>query len=397
MSRFIGAILLIIGTSIGSGMLALPMVIAPVGFYNGLGLLVAAWAMMTLAAFYILEVNLWFPAGSNMMTMAHETLGRVGQLVTLCTYMILLYALLSAYAAGGGSLFHYLSTFINLDVPRWLDTMSFVVILGAILFEGVGVVDKSNRVVMTIKFVIYFCLLILIMHHVKASFLAGGELMAFKGAVLVVVTSFGYATIIPTLRDYLDSDVTKLRLAIGIGSLSALLIYVLWDLCVQGTTDRNGTYGLITALHTRDVITQLSHAMTHHINSRWIRSLMRAFTTICMVTSFLGVAQSLKDFVADGLKLQRMGRSSKRVILITLLPPLLIVLWNPMLFVEGLKYAGIMCVVLLMLIPTLMVWRGRYRLKLSKGYEVLGGKAVIIIESLLALTLLYIGVTKLWG
>ena len=57
-NKLIGGILLIIGTSIGGGMLVLPIATAQLGFINALIFLVLCWAIMTAAALLILEVNL---------------------------------------------------------------------------------------------------------------------------------------------------------------------------------------------------------------------------------------------------------------------------------------------------------------------------------------------------
>ena len=62
-SRFIGGLLLIIGTSIGGGMLALPVANAASGFWNSTIFLILCWLLMTLGAFFILEVNLYLPRG----------------------------------------------------------------------------------------------------------------------------------------------------------------------------------------------------------------------------------------------------------------------------------------------------------------------------------------------
>jgi len=89
-SKLLGSILLIVGTSIGAGMLALPIVSAQLGFMGSLMLLVACWMVMTLSAFILLEANLWLPHNSNIISMAKATIGPVGQL--LAYYVLILRA-----------------------------------------------------------------------------------------------------------------------------------------------------------------------------------------------------------------------------------------------------------------------------------------------------------------
>ena len=92
-SKVFGGVLLIVGTSIGGGMLALPMAAAAGGFYHSIILFLGAWLVTVLAAFYTLEVNLWLPEDTNLISMAKVTLGRPGQLITWISYL-LLYTLL---------------------------------------------------------------------------------------------------------------------------------------------------------------------------------------------------------------------------------------------------------------------------------------------------------------
>lgn len=80
-SKLIGGILLIVGTSIGGGMLALPVAMASAGLGASILFLLLCWLVMTTAALLILEVNLRLPAGSNLVSMAKMTLGVPGQII----------------------------------------------------------------------------------------------------------------------------------------------------------------------------------------------------------------------------------------------------------------------------------------------------------------------------
>ena len=80
-NRMIGAILLIAGTCIGAGMLALPVSTAAYGFYPSVVLFIVCWSFLTFTALLILEVNLWSKTDSNMISMAAQTLGKLGQAV----------------------------------------------------------------------------------------------------------------------------------------------------------------------------------------------------------------------------------------------------------------------------------------------------------------------------
>ena len=112
-----------------------------------------------------------------------------------------------------------------------------------------------------------------------------------------------------------------------------------------------------------------------------------------MLTAFLGVSLCLFDFLSDGLKLAKRGKQGFSVISLTLLPPLIAVLFYPGAYLSALDYAGMLCVFLLLLLPAMMAWRGRYQLNISADYEVFGGKLTLAFVALTAIILLVIAIS----
>ncbi len=127
--KILGSILLIVGTSIGAGMLALPIATAQLGFIGSLILLFSCWFVMTAGAFLMLEVNLWMPLNSNLISMARETMGPFGQVISWIAYLLLLYSLLCAYIAGGSDLFHNLLQTANVDISARVSAVVFTLVI----------------------------------------------------------------------------------------------------------------------------------------------------------------------------------------------------------------------------------------------------------------------------
>src|SRR3990167_146980 len=100
--KLIGGILLVVGTAIGAGMLALPIATAQMGFWGSMGLLIVCWMIMTACSLLLLEVNLWLPPHSNLISMAGATLGWPAQVLAWVAYLVMLYSILCAYISGGG-------------------------------------------------------------------------------------------------------------------------------------------------------------------------------------------------------------------------------------------------------------------------------------------------------
>lgn len=377
-NRLIGGILLIVGTAIGGGMLALPLATAQAGFINSSLLLFGSWLAMTLSSLLVLEVNLWLPANSNLISMAKATLGKSGIAVAWVSYLILLYSLLSAYIAGGSDFLHNLLSLIHIDIARSVSALLFTLLFGVVVYFGIRSVDYVNRGLMITKFGTLIGLIFLILPHTTLAKLGAGETKYLTAGLTVMITSFGFASIVPSLRSYFHDDTKKLRIAILTGSLIPLIFYILWDMAIMGVMPLTGANSLTEMFHAIDSNSLFVNTLSNLLNQEIITVLARIFMSICLATSFLGVALSLSDFLADGLNITKVGKGNVIVNLITFLPPLFIVLFYPGAFIKGLNYAGVCCVILLLLMPALMAWSGRYHKKIASGYRLGGGRPLLI-------------------
>lgn len=391
-SKFIGGLLLIVGTSIGGGMLALPVSTAEVGFTNSIFFLIMCWLVMTIGALLILEVNLRLPTGSNMVSMAKSTLGIPGQVIAWITYLFLLYTLLAAYISGGSDVLNGLLHKAHLELPGWFTSLLFTVTFSLVVYAGIRAVDYVNRGLMLGKLGVYLLLVIIISPHVDVASLRGGSAKAITGSLMILITSFGFASIVPSLREYFNDDIHSLRKVILLGSLIPLTCYILWDAVIMGVVQREGNNGLIALMTTDHATSGLTDALSSAVQSQWITGFFGFFTSICMVTAFLGVSIGLFDFLADGLALKKSGLQGKWILALTFAPPLAVVLINPGIYLHALSYAGICCVILLLLLPALMTWRARKVDPAGGIWIVPGGNLSLMLVALTAIFLLTIAI-----
>ena len=101
--KVLGGILLIAGTAIGAGMLAMPISTGVVGFANAMFIICLTFVYMLVCLFLLLEAKLHCQ-GSNIISMARETLGAKGSTIAWISFLLLLYSASAAYISGGGSL-----------------------------------------------------------------------------------------------------------------------------------------------------------------------------------------------------------------------------------------------------------------------------------------------------
>ena len=390
MAKLIGGIFLVIGTSLGAGMLALPVATVSTGLLTSSMVLLGCWLVMTAGALLILEISLSLPNNNNMISMAGATIGRIGQIVAWVVYLALLYALVCAYTSGGADVVQYLLGLLHVHLPIKYNAVIFAIILGYVVYRDISSVDFVNRIIMSIKFLALLFLIFLIMPHVTPTRLALGDKRYALSMVTIAITSFGYATIIPTLRTYFQGNTQKLKWVILVGSIIPLLCYLAWDLVVLGSVPHAV---LLAAKQSQTPTSDLTRAIVTHASVPVITGIVRIFTSVCMFTSFLGVSLCLTDFWSDGLKLPKEGLHRFTIMALTFGLPLILVLFKPDIFLIGLSYAGILCVILLVLLPALMAWFGRYSDQgIVKNPILPGGKPVLLTVMIIAIAIIGFGI-----
>ncbi len=380
--KIAGCILMLLGTAVGAGMLALPLATAQANWQTTLMMMIGSWLIMTAGAFALLEVNLWFPAGSNFIRMAGSTIGKPAKWITWVAYLLLFYSLLCAYLSGTSDILHGLISVL----PRWLATFLALILLGAVVIRGVSSVDIVNRGLMSLKLIAYIILIAAIFPHIAIDNIADGNYFYQTSALMVIVTSFGFGSIIPTLRDYLKSNVKQLTIVLLVGSILPMVIYLLWISATQGLLPRVELTHMATSSQPNSL---LMHGISQLLGNPILGTITKLFISICAVTSFLNVSIGLVDFIADGFQSEKQGWEGVKIYLFAFLPPLIVVLLAPGIFIKALSYAGFCCVFLLILLPMVMLYAGRYR-QHHAGIRLLPNSKIVIVSCALIAVVLMI-------
>jgi tyrosine-specific transport protein len=206
-------------------------------------------------------------------------------------------------------------------------------------------------------------------------------------ALPLLLTAFSFQTMVPSLHPYLNHDGRSLRLAIVGGTSIAFIVYLIWQMTVLGTVSLEGPFGLFQALKEGEVAT---HILGIAVGSRWVEFLASFFGLFALITSFLGISLGLYDFLSDGLNIPKKGWGSAFLGLLIVVPTLLSSINFERLFLAALDASGgFGDSILNGLLPVLMIYIGRYYMKLRKtGFTAPGGKrllAAIFVFYLIAL------------
>lgn len=378
-----GSILLIGGTAIGAGMLALPANTAHSGFGPTLLLLCICWLFMTIAAFYILEVNLWLDGENDLMSMAGLTLGKIGQTVTAVLFLALFYSLISSYLqASSAWVVSLLEQYNQTSISSFSAVLGLILIFGCFVCYGTAIVDKFNRW-LTLGLVVAYCLLIgMSVPYIHLDNLIQVNFETLPPVLPMMITAFGFSVIIPTLKEYLNHEPKALMKAIFIGSLLPLMTYIVWLWVTLGTFPAFGPESLRELIGHTDAGTGVAKALESVIQSSVITYSAKFFSIFAIFTSLLGVALGLFHFIADALKWPINNTTRFPLLLLTFGPCLLFIHFYPTGFDRILSFAGLFVALLLGAIPALMAYSGRYQLGYNKDFRVMGGKPLLLLTLL---------------
>lgn len=356
MNKTLGAILIVAGTSIGIGMLTMPAFLAGAGFGYASLCILGVWAIMYGAALAFAELSWHLPMGTNMREMSSKTLGRFGQAIMCITYILLLYALSSAYLSSLHAItLHLLPKTAPYALYIWLG------LLVAILQARFNVLDAANRIMMLIMIISFFCILLglsLSGAHVSQVLMLG-ELKHGWHMLPLLITAFGFQIVVPSIHKHLDAHNPKpLKQAILLGSLIPLIFYLLWLWVMMQQIDQ-ATFQLM--LKSGQPVALMPAYLAHTLQANWVKPICMLLVCAAIGTSWLGVSLSIIDFFKDS-KLKRLALPC------TIVPPMLFVLFWPNGFLLALKYSGFLVAILLIILPVVMLIAYRAQQTLSVSF-----------------------------
>ncbi|MBF1229795.1 MAG: amino acid permease, partial [Haemophilus parainfluenzae] len=382
MNKTLGSTLITSGTMIGAGMLAMPLTSAGIGFTFTVVLLILLWILLTYSALLFVEVYQTAEHDAGIGTLAAQYFGRPGRIVATSVLMIFLYALLSAYVTGGGAILaSTLPDFAAPDLKMKGSILAFTILFGVFVAIGTSFVDALNRFLFIAMIAALFIVLGLMIPEIKIDNLMA---MPIDKALLisaspVFFTAFGFHGSIPCLNKYLEGDVKALRFSIIVGSAITLVGYILWQFSTHGVLSQTR---FLEILNQDPTLNGLIEAVRVITGSTIIAAIVKIFSALALITSFLGVALGLLECIEDLLK-RAFNISANRLSLgfLTFLPPLLFAFFYPEGFILALGYAGQMFAFYAVVLPAALVWKARHQHP-NLPYRVPGGSGVLLFVSI---------------
>lgn len=374
-NKTLGSTLIVAGTTIGGGMLAMPLTSAGIGFGATLALLIALWLLLCFSALLFVELYQSVDSDAGIGTLAEKYYGTAGRVVSTTVLIIFLYAILSAYVSGGSSLLAaFLPTMIDAQTTERVAGVLFTILFGAFIVLGTGSVDFVNRLLFGTKIVAFFIVLILLLPNVSLANLLEIPLenALIISASPVFFTAFGFHGSIPSLNKYLGGNVKALRVSILVGTAIPLVAYILWQMATHGVLSQSM---FMQILAQEPTLNGLAGALSAATGSSLIGAVVRIFSALALITSFLGVGLGLFEALEDLAKRMKVSAGRMTLGILTFLPPMLFAFFYPQGFIAALGYAGQMFAFYAIVLPIAMVWKMRSQTQFA--YRVKGGNLAL--------------------
>ena len=379
--KIFSASLMVAGLCIGGAMVGMPAALAPLGLLGSLVLLLCCFGLMLLTALLTYELACYGKEGTHFLHMAKSSLGPVGEWVISACYVILLYALLSAYLSGAfdmsASILHLLDFHVS---ALWV--AGFILLLLALLVgSGVSRVASFNRWLMLGMLISFVGIITffsgdlhdnLLVHPVNA-------VSAIPSALMVALTSFGFHILIPTIKQYLDNVHRRAFSAFFIGALIAVSAYVVWILFVYYLTDASS---LIAIREGELGPSEILAALSRHTSHVSLVVFGQGFLLLALLTSFVGVLISLLDFFIDAFPIKKSQNNRLLLLMLCLAVPLIFIMTIPYGFIIALQYAGLMVLILHGIFPCIAVLIQRRRHEIARLPVIIPGYLIVLLLGL---------------
>ncbi|XP_054783166.1 uncharacterized protein LOC129290419 isoform X3 [Prosopis cineraria] len=379
-----GAIALVIGTSIGSGILALPQKASPAqGFVPSSVSIIVCWAFLLIEALLLVEINVAILRKRkrkrkrdeeleviSIRTMAQETLGEWGGALATVTNVVLGYSCMAAYCSKSGDL---LFQWINFPAPvsGCLFTALFTMLIS---IGGTQATDRVNQWLTASMIGLLLAIEVLAVEFGGWSGIGGSDWAKVPAAMPVIIFSLVYHDITPVLCAYLEGDLDRIRASIFLGSLVPLMALLIWDAIAVGL-----------AAEVEQIVDPIE--LLFRVKWSGVSVLVGAFSLLAVGTSLIGTLLSFSEFFKEQLKnlvwlsppTQELnggwwGRNKMSIVAMTIVvaPSLFVSATFPDAFSAATDIAGGYCMTVLYgVLPPAMAWTMQKR-----EYEGSGAKSL---------------------
>ena len=355
--------MLVAGTCIGSGMIALPMVLAKLGLLLSVLLMLLIWALMYYTSLISLELNLQARRGLSLGELGRFYSGKTAGIIGVVSIKLLSYSLLSAFIYGGSSV---LQKLLDINLSQNIIATIYALILMLILLFPIKCIDYVNRVLFVGALVVITLLivgLVAMMNWTNLPFVSSAysETSSWRAVMPIVFTSFGFQVIFHTLTNYCNKDPKVLKKVFLWGSFIPAVVYIIWTCSLLGVVYHKNPVFYELMISGNIDVGELIKEITVIVKWRYVQILIWWISSLAIITSALGVGvglyESLQKMLATSVQNTFLRNISASFF--TIFPAYLIAIFIPNAFISALSFAGMILVVIAILLPIYLLYKAK--------------------------------------
>jgi tyrosine-specific transport protein len=358
-NKLLIAITTLVGTIVGAGILGIPYVVAKTGFVYGFFLMVLIGVAFLYLNLFAGEVVLRTKKQHQLTGYAEKYLGKTGKHFMTLSMLVNIYGALTAYLIGEGT---SLYTIFKVGSPM-LFTILFFVVAFLIVYRGIKSTGRTELILISLMFLVVLFVGIFSIDKINIDYFRVLDLRFFFLPYGVILFAFMATPAIPELQEELGNEKEKMKKAIVIGSITPIVLYLVFTFVVMGVVGLEN----FELLQPNERIATVALSLYSH-------------PVLGVGANILAILAMFTSFLTLGIALIEMyrydyGFSHRFALLLTFGLPLLIVFLNLTSFIVVLGLTGAIAGGLDGILVTLMYWKAKkmgdrkpeYSLKPYKG------------------------------
>ena len=284
---------LVAGTTIGAGMLGLPLITAKAGLFPSAIAFFCTWLFMLFTGLYLVEVCCRSTDNKSIFSVTKSTLGLPSASSVSALFIFLYFSLMIAYCAAGGHLVHDAFEFFLVPISYTSSVLIFSGIFCATVYIGPLFITKVNFLLSVLMVVTFIALVLQATEFIDTNRFEYADYSVMWLSLPVLFSAFGYHNLVPSLVNYYSRDKRAITIMVTLGTFIPFATYLIWQWVSLGLLSQGEL--ALTMMAGKPVTSAFTSVVGHKF--MYIAGQLFAFCAI--TTSTLGVSFSIVDFLHD--------------------------------------------------------------------------------------------------
>lgn len=384
-SKIIGSSFLIAGTSIGAGMLALPLILAKFGLLYSL--IIMFLVSLVVIFFSLINVELYLKSGKigTLGAIADFYGGKIYAFIGHMCIFLLTFSLTSAYISGLGSTIGASLEIFHISSNQTYLMIIVTFIISVILLLQIKNIDIINRFlfISLIFILLIICVRLLMVSGINFDYIlkTNSNILDYKMAILVIFTSFGFQIILPTISQICDFNKFDIIKSIIYGSLLTFGIYSIW---VYSTI--SAIYSLAPESYNEILLGKIEIGefliiLSKIANINYLAYIIKLVSILAITTSAIGIAMAQIQLIKAFFNKNEFSKVIILELFMTIIPSSLIAIFIPNAFIKALGFAGAILIVKVIILQSILLLKsGNHNIHIKICYNKLVIYSMIILS-----------------